>query len=572
MKQSLLSFTFIMMLATPAFSQLGRNTSFPHSNEQTVTNSAFRANHSAINYFAGRPVESNKHNVSALRTPFDPLSTDVIITNIPATNFRNVKIAAAFNGWLFAAYSMNDATGGGLGAAKSTDGGLTWTPFFGVTSAGIDYPSLDLVVAGNTVGTISFYIAGILNNGGSYSAWVDKFNGNTGAFMGENFNEGSANTMYDIALATDYVNPSFVSTGYSVAVIYTRTSAPADSLIYAVSVDSGTTYINRQAAFATLAYLRKADIAYGYSPNRNNGRYFVAFESRVLSTDDIGNVGFIYTSSDPTTTFTTAIYPDSADAGMRGLMRYPNIACENDNVNADSGQVVSMITVDRKYSSTDWDALSLISPISVNATLSNWHRLDIDNTVNTDVEGDVTFSTANSMFEVTYYDSSLAKLLLVKTGLNLTSASAWTIVTSQYNDVTTNLAAPKPQIVVSANDSAANLAWNAEGISAHGVPMFDKEVVTVSVHDLAGASGFDKPFPDPANDEVNFNFDLREQKNVKLEIYNMLGENISTLDMGTIAAGEHRTLVDVSSMEAGIYFYRYTAGKQLVSGKFTVTH
>jgi hypothetical protein len=572
MKKLLLCSALSALTFSPLFSQSGRSVASTVISSHVTSDNVNRNTLAATHRIAGLDMDPSKAN-SNRYAHVNPLMTDVIINNSVATNIRHVKIATAFNGWIYAAYTLSDVTGGGVGLSRSKDNGLTWTALIGTVNSGLTYTSVDVEVAGSDTNSLSVFLAGILLNGsGNYISWVDKYNGTSAAFIGEYFNENTgANMMYDIALATDFLNPSYVSTGYSVAVVYSMTTSPADSLIYAASVDGGVTYTNRQV-FSTGYYLRDVSLAYGFSQSRSNGRYFIAFESRNLGAD-VGNIGFIHTDTDPTSTLTTAVYVDSADGSMAGRCRYPSIAMQDDAANNDSSDVVAIITVDRQYSSTDWDELSLFSQRAVNSTLSNWHYLGIDNSGgDVAIEGDITYSPQNAMFGVTYYDSTAQTLLVAKTAAHtLNTTSVWNWTSMQYNDVLTNLIQPKPQISFAPNDSAACLAWNSEGITSNGVPLFDKEFMTVGISSNDLASSFDTPYPDPANDVLNFNFTLSSESNVTCSVYNIVGELMITTDLGSLSSGEHKFQQNVNTLPAGMYLYRFANGNSVKSGRFMVT-
>ena len=52
-------------------------------------------------------------------------------------------------------------------------------------------------------------------------------------------------------------------------------------------------------------------------------------------------------------------------------------------------------------------------------------------------------------------------------------------------------------------------------------------------------------------------------ENVKLEVYNMLGENVATLINKTLSAGNHNYKFNASKLNSGIYFYKIQAGNFL---------
>jgi hypothetical protein len=64
--------------------------------------------------------------------------------------------------------------------------------------------------------------------------------------------------------------------------------------------------------------------------------------------------------------------------------------------------------------------------------------------------------------------------------------------------------------------------------------------------------------PDPFNAVTTISFDLQRPGNVRLEVYNLMGQRVATLVDGRIGAGQHEVRWDASPYSSGIYFYRLT--------------
>jgi len=69
-----------------------------------------------------------------------------------------------------------------------------------------------------------------------------------------------------------------------------------------------------------------------------------------------------------------------------------------------------------------------------------------------------------------------------------------------------------------------------------------------------------KAYPNPFNPMVNIDFSLPVATDVKLEIYNMLGQKIATLVNRTLEPGVYSYKWDGSGLASGVYFYRIEAG------------
>jgi hypothetical protein len=63
-------------------------------------------------------------------------------------------------------------------------------------------------------------------------------------------------------------------------------------------------------------------------------------------------------------------------------------------------------------------------------------------------------------------------------------------------------------------------------------------------------------YPNPFNPSTNIKFSLPAADKVKLEIFNILGENVATLIDGEMKEGFHSVTFDAGSLPSGIYIYR----------------
>ena len=104
----------------------------------------------------------------------------------------------------------------------------------------------------------------------------------------------------------------------------------------------------------------------------------------------------------------------------------------------------------------------------------------------------------------------------------------------------------------------------------HWVPAEDVYQVTfkatpTSVTDLRADIPFefyvDQNYPNPFNPATTIRFGLPEAANVRLEIFNLLGQRIATLIRGEeINAGRYEITWDASDIPSGTYIYRFQAG------------
>jgi hypothetical protein len=72
-------------------------------------------------------------------------------------------------------------------------------------------------------------------------------------------------------------------------------------------------------------------------------------------------------------------------------------------------------------------------------------------------------------------------------------------------------------------------------------------------------------YPNPFNPVTTIQFDIPEAGEVRLDVYNILGEKVATLVQGRHEIGRYTIRWDASGMASGMYFYRIS------SAKFTAT-
>lgn len=74
-------------------------------------------------------------------------------------------------------------------------------------------------------------------------------------------------------------------------------------------------------------------------------------------------------------------------------------------------------------------------------------------------------------------------------------------------------------------------------------------------------------YPNPFNGSTIIEYSLNEQSLVEIIIYNMLGENITTLVNEEMPAGNHKINFEPKNIPSGIYLYRINAGSFTSSRK-----
>jgi len=63
-------------------------------------------------------------------------------------------------------------------------------------------------------------------------------------------------------------------------------------------------------------------------------------------------------------------------------------------------------------------------------------------------------------------------------------------------------------------------------------------------------------FPNPFNPSTTVVFSIPKEQQIRVIVFNALGQEIRTLFQGIAAAGEHKVRFDASGLPSGMYFYR----------------
>ncbi len=79
--------------------------------------------------------------------------------------------------------------------------------------------------------------------------------------------------------------------------------------------------------------------------------------------------------------------------------------------------------------------------------------------------------------------------------------------------------------------------------------------------DLPGDFALSQNYPNPFNAQTTIRYDLPEQSDVRIEIFNILGARIVTLVEETKPAGSHTVTWDAKDVSSGVYLYKIRAGE-----------
>jgi hypothetical protein len=77
-------------------------------------------------------------------------------------------------------------------------------------------------------------------------------------------------------------------------------------------------------------------------------------------------------------------------------------------------------------------------------------------------------------------------------------------------------------------------------------------------------------YPNPFNPTTQIAFDLPESSEIRLDVFNVMGQRVATLVDGSMPAGSHQVTFNAAHLANGVYLYRLQTGTQSFTRKMTL--
>ena len=77
-------------------------------------------------------------------------------------------------------------------------------------------------------------------------------------------------------------------------------------------------------------------------------------------------------------------------------------------------------------------------------------------------------------------------------------------------------------------------------------------------------------YPNPVSNYATLNFTLPNNSDVKIKIYNSIGQEVKSLDFKDLMIGENNVQIQASEMNNGVYIYTIQTDKYLESKQFVI--
>ena len=525
-------------------------------------------------------LNSNARPTDNPRSPH--FATDEIVQNKPGDNQRHPRIAAAFNGWLYAAYTINDTTTkrGGIYVSFSKDNGQTWKKFVTYEFNNSFYRYTDVAVGGSDTSNISVFVAGTLLNlsNGSSTIYIDKFDGSSGDLITGQVYERSlgALSITSMAVFCDNSFPSSLSAPFSVSILYAVHGGVQDSLFFAASVNGGQTFTIRNTIAHTTGAFRKVALGYGRSPSVIAGAYYAAWEMLNTPASTLGHIYVSHTKLTIGNGWNTPFCLDSLSPATLGLCRNPAVSCQQSALNNDVGDLSVVVGFERASAGnmTNMDIVGCGNKKAFSS--STWNPFTVATTAENDLQPALAFNPASNRFLITYYDSTNGQLPYAVQDVNLNTPNAWLYLTSQYNDQRTNLTAPHPVIAINPSVQEACFLWTGENAgNGNGVALFDAEYAGLATGIITPAlteNWTGNPYPNPAKGNINIPLGFAAPVKMNSVIYDLLGNQVGGQEEISFSSGTQLLTFDISTLENGVYFCRMETGGVAHTIRFIVQH
>jgi len=127
-------------------------------------------------------------------------------------------------------------------------------------------------------------------------------------------------------------------------------------------------------------------------------------------------------------------------------------------------------------------------------------------------------------------------------------------LTSTHGAPRNSLAGGKTAVIMSAN---GYLFGYAPGVSTPIEEKLGDDNVNLTRFELS------QNYPNPFNPSTTIEFSIPKSGFVTLKIYNLLGQEVTTLVNDKLSPNKYKYIWDATNYSSGIYFYKLVAGKYI---------
>ncbi len=89
---------------------------------------------------------------------------------------------------------------------------------------------------------------------------------------------------------------------------------------------------------------------------------------------------------------------------------------------------------------------------------------------------------------------------------------------------------------------------------------FTNVITSVDDEEIVLSYSLEQNYPNPFNPSTAIEFSIPQKENVKVDVYNTIGQKVTQLLNKEMAAGSYDVKFDASDLPSGVYFYTIEAG------------
>jgi hypothetical protein len=493
--------------------------------------------------------------------PAPQFMTDITVEANMFANQRHVRIGAAFNGWVFAAYLVNDSVSqkGGVVVRYSKNGGINWLPMnsYPYYDHSI-YTNCDLTIVGKDSTNLAVFVGmsreDLITK--KYEVEVLKYTPYHTAFPPTvtYFQQLDTNKVMDLALTNDYKTPATGDLTYGLGLLYDHHGPVTDSLIFVTTKMKSSNLLGKSRVLATAPHLRKITLAFSSSQTAHKGTYLAAWESLDSTKSVFGHIMLSRTVLRTDSVWTTPTFVDSLNPSFGDMLRSPSLAAQYNNNDNDSTNATGVIVFEAPRNGHA-DSLDILGFYNKRCDSTDfWNSFTLAASTDNEKQPNVNFDASNNQFLVTYYDSTTGGISYATQLELFTTPSSWTTVNAHCNDNTANLKAPWPRVVINPLSKKAFLAWVIEATNKNGVVKCDGEYLFTGIEEaVASGLSISMPYPNPASSQVLISLQSTQQTDLRLSLYNLLGEQVGNDQKIHLVGGEQQIALSVNELASGVY-------------------
>jgi len=120
----------------------------------------------------------------------------------------------------------------------------------------------------------------------------------------------------------------------------------------------------------------------------------------------------------------------------------------------------------------------------------------------------------------------------------------------------------------------ANAAWAQSGSNKTDYERLARVKTTTSIDGVSeqpSQVALVSSYPNPFNPETTIRFDVRKSQQVRLSVFNELGQQVMVLVNGRLEAGQHEARLAAYGLPSGAYFVRLETDTGVVTRSIVLT-